>query len=78
MHRAPRGREGEAGHRHVTDARSALAAVGMPAEQCNERSALVLLALLDLGPEKAWADAAAPLIGITPIMEWARERYAKA
>jgi hypothetical protein len=36
-----------------------------------------LLALLNLTPGKAWADAENPLIGITPIMDWAREHYDK-
>lgn len=51
--------------------------LGLPRAQLNERSALCLLALLDLTPGKAWADAEAPLVGITPIMEWAREHYGK-
>lgn len=54
-----------------------LAELGMPRAQLNERSALCLLALLDLSPEKEWEEASAPLMGITPIMEWAREHYAK-
>src|SRR4051794_12145159 len=49
----------------------------MPPGQRNERSALVLLALLDLGREKEWSQAAAPLMGITPIMDWARDHYGK-
>lgn len=36
-----------------------------------------MLALLNLTPGKAWADAENPLIGITPIMDWAREHYDK-
>ncbi len=49
----------------------------MPRAQQNERSALCLLALLDLAPEKTWAQAGAPLMGITPIMDWARQHYDK-
>ena len=52
--------------------------LGLPRGQQNERSALCLLALLNLGPGKAWADAENPLIGITPIMDWIRENYKKA
>ncbi len=55
----------------------ALKALGLPRAQLNERSALCLLALLNLTPEKAWKDASAPLVGITPIMDWARRHYAK-
>jgi hypothetical protein len=49
----------------------------MPAAQKNERSALCLLALLDLQPDRAWSDACNPLVGITPIMDWARAHYGK-
>jgi len=51
--------------------------LGLPRAQQNERSALSLLALLNLTPGKAWADAENPLVGITPIMDWAREQYGK-
>jgi hypothetical protein len=52
-----------------------LASLGLPRAQQNERSALCLLALLNLTPGKAWAKAENPLIGITPIMDWARKHY---
>jgi adenine-specific DNA-methyltransferase len=51
--------------------------LGLPRAQQNKRSALCLLALLNLTPGKAWGDAENPLIGITPIMDWAREHYDK-
>lgn len=51
--------------------------LGLPKAQQNERSALSLLALLNLTPGKVWAKAENPLIGITPIMGWAREHYDK-
>ena len=35
------------------------------------------MALLDLTPGKPWANAANPLMGITPIMDWVREHYNK-
>lgn len=54
-----------------------LDSLGLPRAQQNERSALCLLALLNLTPDKAWAEAESPLMGITPIMDWAREHYAK-
>lgn len=54
-----------------------LASLGLPRAQQNERSALCLLALLDLNPGKPWAKASNPLIGITPIMDWARQHYDK-
>ena len=51
--------------------------LGLPRAQQNERSALCLLALLNLTPGKTWAEAENPLLGITPIMDWAREHYDK-
>jgi len=54
-----------------------LTSLGFPRAQQNERSALCLLALLNLTPDKAWAEAENPLVGITPIMDWIREHYGK-
>ena len=51
--------------------------LGLPRAQQNERSALCLLALLNLTPDKTWADAENPLVGITPIIDWVREHYDK-
>ncbi|UVK41820.1 hypothetical protein BPNPMPFG_003412 [Mesorhizobium sp. AR07] len=51
--------------------------LGFPRRQRNERSSLTLLALLNLHPNQTWDAAAAPLMGITPIMNWFRERYGK-
>jgi len=62
---------------HLEAALQILASFGLPRAQQNERSALCLLALLNLTPGKAWAKAENPLIGITPIMDWAREYYDK-
>lgn len=49
--------------------------LGMPRQQLNDRTALCLLSLLDMQPNKDWSDASEPLIGITPIMDWARIHY---
>ena len=49
--------------------------LGLPRAQQNERSALCLLALCNMVPEKKWSQAEAPHIGITPIMDWARDHY---
>jgi adenine-specific DNA-methyltransferase len=51
--------------------------LGLPRGQLNERSALALLALLELGPETPWADAQSPLRGITPMMEFMTEVYGR-
>lgn len=61
----------------IKDALLILASLGLPRPQRNERSALCLLALLDLTPQKTWAQAGNPLIGITPMMEFSREHYGK-
>lgn len=54
-----------------------LALLGMPRAQQNERSALTLLALLDLSPTGSWQELGRPMIGVTPIMDWARDIYGK-
>lgn len=64
-------------HAHVDEALQILADLGLPQQQHNERSALTLLALLDLKPNQPWSAAKAPLMGITPMMNWFREYYAK-
>jgi len=64
-------------HKHITEANRILISLGLPRAQQNERSALCLLALLNLTPDKKWALAEAPLMGITPVMDWVREHYDK-
>jgi hypothetical protein len=61
----------------LKEALSILGNLDMPNAQRNERSALCLLALLDLSPAKPWSAATAPLMGITPIMEWAGIHFDK-
>jgi hypothetical protein len=60
-------------HEHITEAKQILISLGLPRAQQNERSALSLLALINLTPRKKWSKAENPLIGITPIMDWMRE-----
>jgi hypothetical protein len=62
---------------HIDAACRILIALGLPRAQQNERSSLCLLALLNLTPDKTWADAENPLVGITPIMDWVRDSYGK-
>ncbi|EOZ2173864.1 BsuBI/PstI family type II restriction endonuclease [Escherichia coli] len=62
---------------YIEAAQQIIASLGLPRAQQNERSALCLLALLNLTPGKAWADAENPLVSITPIMNWVREHYGK-
>jgi hypothetical protein len=61
----------------IADALQVLQELRMPEAQQNERSALCLLALLNLTKGKSWADAQSPPIGITPMMEFARDNYGK-
>lgn len=63
--------------KRIRDAIGILRALGLPDAQQNERSALSLLALLNLSPGKPWARAENPLVGITPIMDWVRRHYGK-
>ena len=62
---------------YIEAAQQIIISLGLPKAQQNERTALCLLALLNLTPGKSWAKAENPLIGITPIMDWAREHYDK-
>lgn len=64
-------------HPHIDTALRILADLGLPRGQRNERSAVTLLALLDLRPSRKWKSATSPLMGITPIMDWARKHYGK-
>ena len=61
----------------IGDAQKILKALDLPKGQLNERSALTLLALVDLKPDDDWSEAGNPLIGITPIMDFISEHYAK-
>ena len=61
--------------RKIDEALAVLKALGMPRGQHNKRSALTLLALLDLKPSGTWSKLARPLRGITPIMEYTLEHY---
>ncbi|MCY7348495.1 MAG: hypothetical protein LH614_20060 [Pyrinomonadaceae bacterium] len=64
-------------HKNIEDALKILTIIGLPRPQQNERSALCLLAILNLTPEKEWHQAENPMIGITPIMDWIRQHYQK-
>jgi len=63
--------------RKIQDALAVLDALGLPRQQLNERSALTLLSLLDLKPGDPWEMASDPLMGITPMMDFFAENYAK-
>lgn len=63
--------------KRIDEAIAILRTLGFPRAQLNDRSALCLLALLNLPPDKPWHAAQAPLIGITPIMNFAKEHYGR-
>lgn len=61
----------------IDEALDILVQIGLPKQQLNERSALTLLALLDIRPTSTWKEATSRLIGITPMMEFMAEHYGK-
>src|SRR5439155_10864298 len=61
----------------IDEALAVLKALGLPRGQQNERSALVLLALLSLEPSTRWSKAGQPMIGVTPIMDFIAKHYGK-
>lgn len=61
----------------LREALKILSDLQMPTAQQNERSALTLLALCDMTPDKEWKNAENPLLGITPMMEWFKAHYDK-
>ncbi|MEN6424182.1 MAG: BsuBI/PstI family type II restriction endonuclease [Phycisphaerales bacterium] len=63
--------------RRIQEAIEVLRELGFPRAQLNERSALTLLSLLDLKPNEPWADGRAPLMGITPMMDFFARHYAR-
>lgn len=73
--RAPKRRTVSA--RRVDEALDILRALNVPREQQNERSALTLLALLGITPQKPWSEAEAPMLGITEMMNIFRDRFGK-
>lgn len=61
----------------VVRARQILGQLNFDPERCNERSALVLLALLDLPPDCPWSEAQGATRRTVEIIDWIRERYDK-
>lgn len=59
----------------LRDAMEVLRSLGFAGRQCNEVAAYTFLALLDLKPSQQWTEAAEPLRGITPIIDFVAEAY---
>jgi hypothetical protein len=64
-------------HARIQQAQALLSHLGFSGPQTNELAALTLLALIDLAPDKAWADASSRIIGITPMMKWITTHYGR-
>lgn len=61
----------------IDESLAILQALDFPKAQQNERSALTLLALLNLTPPKTWKDAESPMIGIRAILDFCRSNFGK-
>lgn len=64
-------------HQRILEAQAILKELGLPKAQTNERSALTLLALVNLTATRSWTDIEAPLMGITPMMQFMFREYGK-
>lgn len=58
----------------IDEALDVLRQLGMPNEQLNERTAICLLALLDLPEATPWNKAGNPMLGIRAILDFARRK----
>lgn len=63
--------------RRIAEAIDILGQFALPRAQINERTAYCLLALLNITPGRTWCESESPLVGITPMMDFAREHYGK-
>jgi adenine-specific DNA-methyltransferase len=59
------------------DALEIIKSLGLPKAQQNERSALTLLALAQVGPNDSWKNTKTPLLRIWDIMGFMRAKYGK-
>jgi type II restriction enzyme len=59
----------------IQEAQSALEELGLPKEQQNIRTALVLLSMLGLEADQPWSVARQHTLGITESMAWMAEQY---
>jgi len=61
--------------RKLAEAAVILQAFGFAGKQANETSAFAFLAMAGLRPGQSWHEASAPLMGITPIIDFLRQAY---
>ncbi|MEU9844407.1 hypothetical protein AB0C69_34920 [Actinomadura sp. NPDC048032] len=62
----------------LSEARQVLVILDFDDERSNERSALVLLSLLNLGPDRGWNEVERPIIRITEMMHWMAVHYERS
>ena len=72
------GVDATAATKRVDEALAILTSIGVPRVQENERSALTLLALLDLGSGDPWSASNDPLRGVNEMMDWMGSIYGKS
>lgn len=58
----------------IAEALQVLRELGMPREQLNDRTAICLLALLNIPPKRRWSQAENSLLGIRAILDFARDQ----
>jgi len=63
--------------RRIAEAQRVLDLLEFDQERTNERSALVLLALLALRPNSPWSKASNPQLRTVELMDWLREYYGR-
>jgi adenine-specific DNA-methyltransferase len=61
----------------IEEAMSVIAALGFPRAQQNQRSALSLLALIQLREKGTWQKLQAPLLGVRANLDFCRKDYGK-
>ena len=61
----------------IVDAQALLRDLEFDPERCNERSALVLLALLQLDAASPWRDSRNPMMRTVDMMAWISDRYGR-
>ena len=59
----------------IDEALEALRDFEVGKEQLNERSAMILLALLQLKDGDSWEQATNPMLGTRAIMDWIRDQF---
>lgn len=61
--------------KRINEAINILHEINVPKSQQNNRSALTLLSLSNLGPSNSWKDVSEHLVGITEMMDFFRDNY---